>query len=152
MSGLLQKYAGIQVYDDAARMTKLLALLEGMTESERALHYGGSPIVGNCYIKDSPGVEQCVLEVVFGTDSRNTIATLYKSDSLFQSLDSYRKGRAELIECVADLANTTPDKLGVNCPVRGRSVGLRELGLHQIIEIMQSAADTWTTDTSKTQH
>ena len=152
MPGILSKYVGIEIFDDNVRVASLLGLLEAMPESERLLHYAGTPLVGNCFIKDSPGAEQYVLEVVFAADGKDSFATLYKAHPLFKGIEAYREGRAELINCVADLASKDADGLGIKCPLRNRNVKLRDLGTHQIVELIQSAVDTVTIDTSNTKH
>jgi len=149
MSGMLLKYVDLQVHDDPARANELLRAFAAMSEEEHALHYGGSALVGECFIKDSPGVEQCVLEVVLASDGADSCATLFKAHPLFNTRVSYLEGREELMKCLLDLANASVGGIGVMCPVRRRNVNVRDLGIHQLIElgcvdiqVMQTMAPT----------
>lgn len=152
MSRILSKYVDLQVHDDPKRANELLRDFAGMSEEEHALHFGGSALVGECFIKDSPGIEQCILEVVLAGDRVDSCATLFKAHPLFNTRESYLEGREELMNCVLDLANASVGGIGLLCPLRGRNVNVRDLGTHHLIELIQSAIDGWTTDTGKTQH
>ena len=123
-----------------------------MSDNEMSLHYAGNPFVGQAFIKDSPGEQQAIIEMVLSSDKTDSLATLFKPHPLFSTRDLYREGREELYQCVLDLADASVAGLAVMCPLRKRNVMVRDLGVMQLIQLIQSAVDGWTADTSTTKH
>jgi hypothetical protein len=152
MSGILEKYAALQIQDDRERVNKLLESMQGMSEGEASLYYGGSAYAGNCFIKDSPGEVPCVIEMVISEDGTDCFATLFRGHPVFNSRDTYREARIELLECIHDIADADIRGLAILCPVRKRKVMVRDLGIKQLLDLIQSAVDTFTGEPSSTQH
>lgn len=144
MSGILAKYADLRVLNDRSRTNDLLLSFSNMTENEHALHFAGSAYSGDAFIKDSPGEQQAILECVVAHDKLDSFATLFAPHPLFSSLSSYREARDELMECVLDLADASVAGVAIMCPVRKRKVNVRDLGVMQLVELIQSAVDGWT--------
>lgn len=152
MSGILAKYAGLKIINDNERTTNLIAQFATMGEGESSLHYAGNAFIGQAFIKDSPGAQQAIIEIIVSSDGIDSFATLFEPHPLFSNRDLYREGREELYQCVLDLADASVAGLAVKCPQRKRQVMVRDLGIVQLIQLIQSAVDGWTNDTSSTKH
>lgn len=143
MSGILSKYVNLEVLTDDGRAHELVKSFAALTEEQSAQLYAGDNFVGRAFIKDSPGEEPAILELVVASDGADTMVTLFKPHPLFNSRDSYREGRDELLQCILDLANASVAGVAIMCPLRKRKVHVRDMGIMQMVELLQSAVNVY---------
>ncbi len=138
MSGILQRYIDLRIHFDRQRTTDLQQKLGRMDRLELEKHFAGAANVGNVFLLDSPGSPACVLEVVLNPQAGDSVATLYEGHVLFNSRDDYRRAREELITTINDFADAGTLGVLVMCPIRKRPTHLRDLGFHQLLELVRN--------------
>jgi hypothetical protein len=145
MSGVIEKYASVQVHLDRDRTIELQTRLGHMERTQMDTLYCGERRFGHVMLMDSPGDPACVLEVVVSPTAGDSIATLYRANPVFNTREDYMDMRRELVELVEDLADAGPGGVAVQCPVRMRPTNVRELGCKQLLEIIAFRARKFAT-------
>lgn len=141
MSGILSKYKDLIVIDNRQRTNDLLVALGNLSDEELKVVNDGSHFIGRAMFRESPGEQAAVLEVVMSMDDTDCFATLFQPHPLFNSRDSFKEGREELLTCILDIADASILGVQIQCPLRQRRVDLRDLGTKQLLELLESSVN-----------
>jgi hypothetical protein len=135
--GIVGKYADLRLHHDRERQNDLHLKIGRMDKMQLDGLYVPQRGVGGAVLLHSPGEPECVLEMFISPTFGDSVGSLFVAHPVFNSRDTYREARDELITLLEDFADAGPNGVAVFCKARGRAANIRELGLMQLLDMVR---------------
>lgn len=140
--GLIGRFQTLKPVFSAARANEFFVQIGHRTEAELESNYVDSPMYGQALLFTDVPVDgkNAVVEIMISPKNGDSLVSMYEPHEVFNDRHTYKTAREELICCIEDMKQASPGTLGVKCPSRKRSVGLRDLPILQLVAIMNDVA------------
>jgi hypothetical protein len=124
------------VVDNNSRIVLDLSLqMRALPVPEQRKCFGGDYQTGFVYTFRSDKYPDHVMEAVVAVQG-DAISGLYRNHSAFATLGTIIAARTELIKAVSAKLGLSAERIGIEDPARGRTLGLAELTTGQLIDIL----------------
>lgn len=134
----INRFRTTAVVDDDVAVLRLSQKLGKMDKPEQRRFFAGSPKSGYFYLfadeKMAPGL---IMETVMST-AGDSISTVYSAAGCpwFATPGELTKAREQMVTAMCEKVGLSAEAIGIEDPVRGRSLGPFELAFAQMIDLM----------------
>jgi hypothetical protein len=136
MTDILDKYRDVVVVNaNHIGLEISLALKNEPTEKQREAFFGTMD-TGFWYVHRLDKHPDTVYECIVSTNTGDAITSLYKNHRIFNTHGDLARAREELIKAIAHKVGLSHQGVGIDDPVRGRVMELRELSTGQLIDLL----------------
>lgn len=136
-SETLDRVRNLIVVEDDQLLLALTLDLQKRDRSAQMMALAVSNEWGSVYVYANDNLlPNLVLECVMSREHGDSISTLYRGHPIFNTKADLIRTRLELIRELAAKVGLSVESAGVEDPVRGRYLGLGELGTAQLIDLL----------------
>lgn len=129
------RFRDVVVDNNSRNVLDLSLQLRKLNLAEQRKHFGGDYSTGFFYLFRSDKHPELVMESVVAVQG-DAITSLYRNHRIFETVGTLMVARAELIKAVAAKLGLSAEKVGIEDPARGRTLGFNELSTGQLIDIL----------------